>query len=112
MSGKDDNIAVIKSHLNEALESVKDKDALIAVMQQQLIAHEEESAQLANKLSVMKQEMMENEMGFGMDKKFGCVRIHTLRNSPCTVSCANFYVDAAELLDTNRPRPGSVLFGH
>jgi hypothetical protein len=44
MSGKDDNIAVIKSQLNEALESVKDKDALIAVMQQQLIAHEEESA--------------------------------------------------------------------
>jgi hypothetical protein len=30
--------------------------------------------------------MMENEIGFGMEKKFGVVKIGTLRSTACTVS--------------------------
>lgn len=30
--------------------------------------------------------MMENETGYGLEKKFGAVRIATLRSIPCTVS--------------------------
>jgi hypothetical protein len=34
----------------------------------------------------MKQQMMENETGYGLEKKFGAVKIATLRSIPCTVS--------------------------
>jgi len=63
---------------------------VIEHLQQSLMNHEEESAQLANKLSELKQHMMENETWSGMEKKFGCVKVMTLRSIPCTVSlCFN-----------------------
>lgn len=30
--------------------------------------------------------MMDNETGYGLEKKFGCVKIGTLRDTSCTVS--------------------------
>lgn len=53
--------------------------------------HEEESAMMAETLSMMKQQMMENETGYGMEKKFGCVKVGTLRSTPCTVSSTFFF---------------------
>jgi len=29
---------------------------------------------------------MENDTGFGMEKKYGCVKINKLKNEVCTVS--------------------------
>lgn len=45
---------------------------------------------MAETLSMMKQQMMENETGYGMEKKFGCVKVGTLRSTPCTVSSTFF----------------------
>lgn len=28
---------------------------------------------------------MDNETGYGLEKKFGCVKVSTLRSSPCTI---------------------------
>jgi len=50
-----------------------------------MLRHEEESALMAQTLSQMKQMMMDNETGFGLEKKFGCVKIATLRSTPCTM---------------------------
>jgi hypothetical protein len=68
-----------------------------------MLRHEEESALMAQTLSQMKQMMMDNETGFGLEKKFGCVKIATLRSTPCTVSnFANLYLALDAIL--NAPR--------
>lgn len=87
MDGKQDNIALIMNALNKEREKNFDQQQVIEHLQQSLLNHEEESAQLANKLSCLKQQMMENETGYGLEKKFGCVKVMTLRSVPCTVSC-------------------------
>lgn len=48
--------------------------------------------QMATKLSQLKTEMMENEIGYGQEKKYGAVKITKLRNTPCTVSQIYYYV--------------------
>ena len=48
---------------------------------------------MATKLSQLKTEMMENEIGYGQEKKYGAIKITKLRNIPCTVSTlkSNFF---------------------
>ncbi len=41
---------------------------------------------------------MENEIGYGQEKKYGAIKITKLRNTPCTVSNACYYFS----LDSNR----------
>ncbi len=54
MDGKQDNITVIMNALNKEREVNFDKQQVIEHLQQSLLNHEEESAQLANKLSCLK----------------------------------------------------------
>lgn len=86
LDGKDNNIVEIRQQLKQCQEDSADKSLVIEHLQQAMLNHEEESAQLANKLSMLKQQMMDNETGYGMEKKFGCVKVMTLRSVPCTVS--------------------------
>lgn len=51
-----------------------------------LLEHEKENGDLANMLSSMKQQIMDNETAFGTQKKFGCVIITGLKKLACTVS--------------------------
>ena len=53
-----------------------------------MLDHEAESMQMATKLSQLKTEMMENEIGYGQEKKYGSIKMTKLRNIPCTVSIA------------------------
>lgn len=60
-----------------------------------MLEHEKESADMAQKLTIMKNQMMEADSQIGMDRKFGAVMICTLKDVPCTVSnlnsaCTNF----------------------
>ena len=57
---------------------------------------------MATKLSQLKTEMMENEIGYGQEKKYGAIKITKLRNIPCTVSTLknNFVLDPV----CNKPR--------
>ena len=55
---------------------------------------------------------MENEVGFGMDKKFGCVRVQTLRSTPCTVRYPRVLLVVLDaLLDGAHGDACLVLFG-
>jgi len=51
---------------------------------------------MATKLSELKTQMMENEIGYGQEKKYGAIKITKLRNIPCTVSTLkhNFVIDS------------------
>jgi hypothetical protein len=51
-----------------------------------LMKHEEESMHLSQKLALMKSQVMEYDRFIGMDRKYGSVRIQTLKNYPVTVS--------------------------
>ena len=65
---------------------------MIEQLSASLLEHEAESMQMATKLSQLKTEMMENEIGYGQEKKYGAVKITKLRNTPCTVSHIYYYV--------------------
>ena len=57
-------------------------------MGKNMLFHEQESAEMAQKLTLMKNQIMENETGFGMEKRFGCVKkgLMGLKPQACTVS--------------------------
>ena len=61
---------------------------VIDEMGQSMLAHEKEEADLAQKLTLMKNQIMENDTGFGMSKRYGCVRKGWggLQSVACTVS--------------------------
>lgn len=48
--------------------------------------HEKESAEMASKLTLLKNQILENDADTGMNRKYTAVRIGTLRNYPCTFS--------------------------
>ena len=58
-------------------------------MGKNMLAHEKEEADLASKLTLLKNQIMENDTGFGMSKKYGCVKKGMLKgfvDQACTVS--------------------------
>ncbi len=67
-------------------DEIESRKVMIEQMSANLMHHETESAELAQKLSILKQQMMDNDAGYGLSKKFGCVRIGRLKDTVCTVS--------------------------
>lgn len=86
LTGKDMRIRHLDLELLRATEEIACRKIAIDHMSENLLAHEKECSELAGKLSMMKQQIIENETGFGMEKKYGCVKINKLKNEVCTVS--------------------------
>lgn len=55
-------------------------------MSQSLMKHENESAELAKKLVLMKNQIMEHDVGSRMNRKFAAVKISTMKAIPAYVS--------------------------
>ena len=55
-------------------------------MSDNLLRHEDEQMTMAQKLALMKNQIMEYDRYIGIDRKYGSVRIQTLKNYPVTVS--------------------------
>jgi len=55
-------------------------------MSSNLLKHEDQTMNMSQKLILMKNQVMEYDRHIGMDRKFGAVRITTLKNYPVTVS--------------------------
>lgn len=55
-------------------------------MSSNLLRHEDSTATMSTKLTLMKNQIMEYDRHIGMDRKYGAVRIQTLKNYPVTVS--------------------------
>lgn len=51
--------------------------------------HETESMHMAQKLTLMKNQILEYDRYVGMNRKYGAVKINTLKNVPVTVSTEN-----------------------
>ena len=55
-------------------------------MAKNMLAHEHESMEMAQKLTLMKNQIMENDAAHGMMKRHPAVRLGRIRHHPCTVS--------------------------
>ena len=55
-------------------------------MGENLMKHESESMQMAQKLTLMKNQIMEYDKHVGMNRKFGAVKVSGLKSLACTVS--------------------------
>jgi hypothetical protein len=55
-------------------------------MGENLLHHEDDSMRLTQKLTLMKNQIMEYDRYVGMNRKYGAVRIQTIKNTPVTVS--------------------------
>lgn len=54
-------------------------------MNENMIRHETESSDMANKLTLMKNQIMEFNLGMGMNKKYAAVKIGTIKHMPCSL---------------------------
>lgn len=54
-------------------------------MADSLLKHEHEEQDMASKLTLLKNQMMESNMGLGMDRRFSAVKIELLRNTACSI---------------------------
>ena len=87
LCGKDMRTRHLELEILRATEEISCRKIVIEQMTTNLLSHERESEELASKLSLMKTQIIENETGYGMEKKFGCVKINSIRkNEVCTVS--------------------------
>lgn len=54
-------------------------------MSQSLLKHEKESAELASKLVLMKNQIMEHNIGKGIQRKYAGVKTGGMKSTPVTV---------------------------
>ena len=114
----DQKVAAIERlqlELQRAREEVDTRKLVIDEMGKSMLFHEKESAEMAQKLSLMKNQIMENETGFGMEKRYGCVKkgFFGLKDQAVTVSNKiPLTIIIALLLDSIRQRKWSALHGH
>ena len=69
-----------------ARDEVDLRKSIVDSMGENLIKHESESMQMAQKLTLMKNEIMEYDKYVGMNRKYGAVRQGSSRLYACTVS--------------------------
>ena len=69
-----------------ATDEVQLRKTIVDSMGQNLMKHESESMQMAQKLTLMKNQIMEYDKHVGMNRKFGAVKAGNIKSTPCTVS--------------------------
>ena len=75
VDGKDDIIGQHEIDKLRMADELACRKEMIEAMGLSMLDHEKENRELAQKLSLMKQELMDNDTGIGMTRKFGCVQI-------------------------------------
>ena len=76
----------LEYELNRAKEDVDCRKLIIDEMSKSMLGHEKESMEMAQKLTLMKNQIMENDAASGMMHRYAAVRLGTIRHHPCTVS--------------------------
>lgn len=71
--------------LQRAIEETECRKMINDQMVSQLFEHEKEQADMAEKMTFMKNAMMQHDMGVGMARTYGCVKLQTLKNIPVTI---------------------------
>ena len=78
-------IEKLEEQCQRAKEDVECRKLIIDEMSQSMLFHERESMEMAQKLTLMKNQIMETDAANGMQRRFAAVRLGTIRHHPCTV---------------------------
>ena len=87
---KKDDIVELQKELQKANDEVELRKTIVDQMGENLMKHETESMMQAQKLTLMKNQILEYDRYIGMGRKYGAVKINALKNIPVTVSPQNF----------------------
>lgn len=83
--------------MQKAQDEVSLRKTVIDSMGDNLLKHEDDSMRMAQKLTLMKNQIMEYDRYVGMNRKYGAVRIQTMKNTPVTVSFFNLDIFSSNL---------------
>ncbi|CDW87547.1 UNKNOWN [Stylonychia lemnae] len=83
---KNDKILQLEKELQRKVDEVNLRKEIIESMQESLMRHEKESAELASKLVLMKNQIMEHNVGRSLQRKFAGVKSGALKGIPVVVS--------------------------
>lgn len=62
------------------------RKAVVDSLSENLLKHEDESMEMSQKLTLMKNQILEYDRYVGMNRKYGAVKVQTIKNIPVTVS--------------------------
>ena len=83
--GQKAEIERLETELRRAREDVECRKLIIDEMNKNMLFHEKESMEMAQKLTLMKNQIMENNAEQGMAHRYAAVRLGTIRHHPCTI---------------------------
>ena len=81
-----DKIEKLELEVRRAKEDVECRKMIIEELGSNMMHHERESAEMAQKLTLLKNQIMENDTSNGLGMKYTAVRVGTLRYHPCSFS--------------------------
>ena len=84
----------ITNDCQRANDDVECRKLIIDEMSNNMLHHEQESMEMAQKLSMMKNQIMENDAAIGLEKRYAAVRLGTIRHHPCIVQFIEGHADA------------------
>lgn len=79
-------IEKLETDLMRAKDEVNCRKMVIDEMSNSMLLHEQESMDMAAKLTLMKNQILEADAEAGMKHRYAAVRLGTIRHHPCTVS--------------------------
>lgn len=86
---KNDRILQLEKEYQRKCDEVNLRKEVIDSMSQSLMKHESDSREMASKLVMMKNQIMENDIGKSVGRKFAAVKIGMIKNvsmTPVSVS--------------------------
>lgn len=86
---KNERILELEKEVLRLVDEVNCRKEMIDAMSASLMGHEKESQQMAQTLVLMKNQIIENDAGAGVSRKFAAIKIGTLKKMPCVVSYNN-----------------------
>lgn len=83
IEGQSGEIEELKLSLHRSKEDVSCRKMIIDDLSQAMLGHEKESAEMASKMTLLMNQIMENDKETGIKRKYTALRVGTIRNHPC-----------------------------
>lgn len=90
IDAKNDRILQLEKELQRKTDEVNLRKEVIDSMSESLMRHEHDSAELAQKLVLLKNQIMEHSVGQAIKRKYAGVKSGALKGVPVTVSYKSF----------------------
>ncbi|CDW74319.1 UNKNOWN [Stylonychia lemnae] len=105
-----EKIATLEKELQRGEDEIKLRKEVIDSMSNSLMKHERESGELAQKLSMMKNQILEQQVGSGIGKKFAAVKLGRLNKKTVSFEFVEDKTDDFYLIIDSKTSEISVNF--